>query len=73
MALKQDYEDYFARLRQRGEPITEYRCPDCDQPIMTRAAPYGEVWDTLATCPHCEGLHMKITSGANARAEQVSL
>jgi uncharacterized Zn finger protein (UPF0148 family) len=69
MSLKQQYEDYIARLRTRGDDITNYECPDCGAVIDTKAAPEGESWDTLSTCPHCEGLHMKFTTGNSAHGE----
>jgi ssDNA-binding Zn-finger/Zn-ribbon topoisomerase 1 len=69
MSLKQQYENYIARLRARGDEITNYECPDCGGVIDTKAAPEGESWDTLSTCPHCEALHMKSTNGSSAHGE----
>lgn len=69
MTLKERHEDYIARLRARGDEITNYECPDCGGVIDTMAAPEGESWDTLSTCPHCEGLHMKFTNGSSADGE----
>lgn len=44
MSLKQQYENYIARLHARGDEITNYECPDCGGVIDTKAAPEGESW-----------------------------
>jgi hypothetical protein len=38
--------------------------------IETLAPPEGDLWDTLATCPHCEGT---FSSVLHNRVEAISL
>ena len=66
--LQQKYQEYIDKLEARGMAVAIYACPDCKEEIKTQAAPADEYWDTLATCPHCEGMHLKITNGSKARA-----
>ncbi|WP_183012804.1 hypothetical protein [Achromobacter sp. UMC46] len=65
-SLKQAHQDYIAHLRARGNEITNYECPDCGGVIETQAAPDGESWGMLSTCPLCAGLHMQFTNGSSA-------
>lgn len=64
----QQYQNYIDRLQSMGKQIATYKCPTCQSEIKTQAAPAGEVWDTLSTCPHCDSLHLKFTKGATASA-----
>lgn len=65
---KQQYLDYIAKLEAAGKPVTNYVCPECQGAIKTQAAPDGQGWDTLSSCPHCDELHLKFTEGATAWA-----
>lgn len=72
--LLYEYKRHINALKARSVAITDYQCPNnaCTGPrIETRAAPVGEYWDTISTCPYCNTLHMKWTRGANAFAEMV--
>lgn len=60
MSLKQEYQAFIARVRQNGGWLLTFPCPRCGEKVETLAAPDGAVWDTLATCPHCEGTFIKI-------------
>lgn len=62
------HTSYFNRARELGIVLTAYKCPSCNSAVATQAAPDGETWDTLSECPYCAELHMKITTGDNARA-----
>lgn len=60
------YENYIGRLQLLGKTVINYHCPDCRGEIKTQAAPPSEVWDSLSHCPHCDGMHTKVTRGPNA-------
>ena len=71
--LKNKVAEYNSRLKAKGVSFTEYTAPCCGATIETRQAPAGERWDTLSTCQHCGGLHMKITEGAQAHGIAVQM
>lgn len=60
--LKAQHEQYIAGLREAGDPITQYLTPCCNKIVDCRAGVSGEIWDTLVTCPHCGGLHIRVTA-----------
>lgn len=60
------YTEYNDRLKAQGVKMTKFSCPSCAREIETQAAPKGERWDTLANCPHCDAMYMKITDGKKA-------
>ena len=63
-ALTFRYKEWIRRMR-KGHliDIAFYSCPTCDKVIGTRAAPFGEVWDSFAVCPFCGDLHFKLVDG----------
>lgn len=68
-SLMKRYTEYNDRLKAKGATLIKFACPACTKDIETLPAPKGEFWDTLAQCPHCEALYMKITEGKTARGE----
>lgn len=62
MSLKQEYQAFIAKVRNDGGRLLNFPCPCCQEEIETLAAPDGDVWDTLATCPHCEGVFIKVAT-----------
>lgn len=64
--LKQRYSEYKDRLRASGVKLVSFDCPCCSEIIDTKPAPKGETWDTMATCPHCEGMYKLFTEGGHA-------
>ena len=67
--LLKRYTEYNDRLKAKGAKMIKFNCPMCAKDIETLPAPKGEFWDTLAQCPHCEALYIKITEGKTARGE----
>jgi|TARA_Y100001951_G_C11294393_1_gene274509 Zn finger protein HypA/HybF involved in hydrogenase expression len=65
--LMQRYTEYNDRLKAQGIKLIAFECPACKQAIETQPAPKGDVWDSLAECPHCNVMYMKITQGKKAR------
>lgn len=66
-----EYQAYIAKLRAAGKLVVYYFCPHCEKQIDTQAAPVGVKWDTLSACPHCQGVHFKVTKGPVVTAEKV--
>lgn len=62
-SLLQKYHEYNARLREQGTRMLTFQCPNqgCGNDIEVQAAPKGDTWDTLTTCPHCEQMFFRIT------------
>jgi len=54
------YDAHIARLKKSGAALTEYACPDCQQPIETLAPPNGQQFSSMVTCPHREKQHFKV-------------
>ena len=65
--LMQRYTEYNDRLKAQGIKLIAFECPACKQSIETQPAPKGDVWDSLAECPQCNAMYMKITQGKKAR------
>lgn len=59
--LRRRHDEWLAKAAARGDKLLTYKVPCCGGGMQDRAAPEGEVWDTLATCPHCGGHYLKIT------------
>ncbi|HFU1359334.1 TPA: hypothetical protein ACGQTY_002517 [Citrobacter farmeri] len=62
MSLKQEYSAFIAKVRKDGGRLLNFPCPCCQEDIETLAAPGEAIWDTLATCPHCEGVFIKVVT-----------
>lgn len=65
------HAQYIDHMRERGRHIIRYECPSCEQPINTLCGEYGQKWDTIAICPHCNTLHLKVTHFDQAYAYTV--
>lgn len=59
------YKTYTLSLKNNGARTTTFKCPSCEQELITLAAGKGEVWDSFSTCPYCEQVFMKVTDGDN--------
>lgn len=60
--LKQKHEAFITKIKADGGKTLEFKAPCCGAEIEDRAAPKGETWDTLTTCPHCGELFIKVTT-----------
>lgn len=60
--LKQKHDAFIARYKAQGGQVLALDCPACAEKIETPAAPKGENWDSLANCPHCHALYMKLVT-----------
>ncbi|OFC62605.1 hypothetical protein [Candidatus Erwinia dacicola] len=61
-AIKEKYAAFIKRVEGNGTATLGFYCPHCKSAILTLAAPAGETWDSMSTCPYCEGIFMKITT-----------
>jgi hypothetical protein len=66
--LKRQHEEYNMRLEIDGHKLLKYRVPCCGALLKSRAANAGETWGTLATCPDCGEMYMKISTATEIRA-----
>lgn len=59
--LRRRHNEYIAKCAARGDKLLTYTVPCCGGEMQDIAAPEGQTWDTLATCPHCGECYIKIT------------
>lgn len=53
-----DFNDYMAKAKAAGSHFLTYKLPCGCGDIETLAPRFkGHVWDSLATCPHCDSLY----------------
>lgn len=57
--MKQQYQEFIARVKERGGNVLMFSCPHCQEGIETPAAPQGDVWDSTTTCPFCDAMFVK--------------
>lgn len=70
--LRDETNAYLLRVAAGGKRILPYPCPDCEEQLFTpcpKAKP--EEWDSLTTCIHCGGTHMKLVSATVAQGEKL--
>ncbi|CNI27128.1 hypothetical protein N0H69_12470 [Yersinia alsatica] len=67
--LLDDHNKYVAQAKAKGVNFITLSCPICNKEIETRRGIDNTVWDSLATCPYCESIYLKITDGGKATAE----
>jgi hypothetical protein len=67
-ALKRKNDEYNARLRAQGIKLLPYVVPCCGATLESRENTEGGRWTTLATCPECGALYMKITTAEGVTA-----
>lgn len=60
MNLRDRHETWLNGLRREGIPIVTYQCPHCEGELHAlRPPPGNDLWDTFATCVHCERVHFR--------------
>ena len=69
--MLEQYQDHIATLEANGTPLVDFKCPCCGEALKTMAAPSGESWDTTASCPHCDGIYFKMTTGRKVVATTI--
>lgn len=71
--LKQKHDEFIAKVKAAGKKTLIYTAPCCGKSIEDPAAPKGDWWDTLATCPHCNEIYMKVSTSTSITATLVAL
>lgn len=71
--LKEWYVTHVARLRAENKPILTYVCPCCAENIDVQRPNAGEIWDSMNICPHCDGMHFRISYGDAGRVEATAV
>lgn len=64
--LAEQHAEFIARVKRNGGKLLTLKCPECDKPIETQAAPKGDRWTSLAVCPHCEAYYSKVVTPTKA-------
>lgn len=54
------YNECIARRKARGELLASYLCPGCFGEIECSIPKFGQVYDSIVECPHCEKMHFKV-------------
>jgi hypothetical protein len=68
-ALREKYDAYMARWCADDRNTVCIICPHCHHAHACPAPDTpDETWDTLALCPDCEGMYMRITTQARGLA-----
>lgn len=62
MSLKKEYMTFIARVRTDGGRLLKFTCPCCQEEIETLVPSDESVWDSLSTCPYCEGTFFKVAT-----------
>ncbi|EKN3971057.1 hypothetical protein ACULTK_004544 [Yersinia enterocolitica] len=67
--LKQKYQVFISRCRANGTPLLRFTCPQCNSDIETLAAPHGDEWNSISTCPFCDVVYMKVVTDADVEIQ----
>lgn len=59
--LLNKHNDYIERLRKAGARILQYSAPCCGMVVETHVPSDEQVWDSLTSCPQCDGMYMKVS------------
>jgi len=66
--LKRQSDEYNERLRAKGVTLLPYVVPCCGATLESRDNTSGGRWTTMAQCPECGGMYMKITTAGKVEA-----
>lgn len=67
--LKLEHAELIGRCKH-GKRVLAFDCPKCAEQIETPAAPKGEDWNSMAVCPHCQALYMKLVTDKTAEGRR---
>lgn len=60
------YDKYIAELEASGQPLKIYGCPRCGFKLKTTAPINSrDMWDSICTCPACNGVYKKWVTAGN--------
>lgn len=66
-SLKEKHEAYIAKVRAGGSKTAFYSTPCCRKELEDRLGEKGRVWDTLAVCPYCGTVYLKVITATRIR------
>ncbi|MFC7508426.1 hypothetical protein ACFQUX_16750 [Pantoea stewartii] len=66
------YASFIERCRINDTPTASFVCPYCGSTLWTLAAPPGEVWTSLCSCPFCDGMFGKVVKGLRVKVAVVN-
>lgn len=66
--MNKTYAQWVDSHMKAGTPMVKYLCPRCGGEIMTLKPVAGEIWDSVATCPHCYAAHSRTVREDNITA-----
>ena len=69
--LLESHNAHIEKIKAAGKPVLSNLVPCCNREIETPAPDAGDEWDTLATCPHCNELHMKVVTSTTVTATRI--
>lgn len=58
-----EHPAWVANMRQSGQKLIEYGCPDCGLTNHSLRPDTGGVYSTAVICPHCRELHGRRVHG----------
>lgn len=71
--LKEKHAEFISRVKAYGGNVLSLTCPLCKVAHEVPGPMPGEVWDTITTCPECEGHFIKICTHTEARGHSLTL
>jgi len=69
MSTRTEYDDFLRGWKARGMPVTDIQCPHCRR---AHGIPRIPDTDSLAICPECDELFMKVIDG-QGRAHAIAI
>lgn len=63
------YAAWLAQALANKAPVMFYDCPHCTASTAALTPPVGEVYNSFATCPYCEGMYFKVVTNEKGTPE----
>jgi len=61
------YTQWLGRNLTEGRELVGYRCPHCESTLYALCPAVGDVTDSLASCPVCDGGYFRIIDNENGQ------
>lgn len=73
LTLREVYISHIERLRKDDKPLLEHSCPHCTQTVITQRPGAGEIWDSMRSCPYCDGMYFYVAYGESGHVDAVAM